>query len=220
MDTTVENITGLLEPDRKLTLQIPVDLRDWAHRHEPRISILSQSIKGTSTPLTENAVWHRIAEAFSGEWKDKHTELQRTEKRLAHLNAPENMPLGLVGAALHSDEINDATDKHTLALVDFTIVNEDLRQQRELHTLLGALLHYQQTVTQSMHVSRDVAAASDQLDLVAGITPEAGKAFGKTAAKKPEKAGLSLSFKSFAAKLLRKPGAQPAPKSKGNTLGL
>ena len=199
MDTTVENITGFT-PDRKtlLPIALPVDLHDWATRHEPMISRLSQSIKVTSTPLSENALWNVIAENFSGDWKEKHAELLRTEKRLAQLMAPENMPLGLVGAALHSDETNAAERQHTLALVDFTIVNETLRQEPGLNKLLGALLHYQHTVAKSLDLSKTTADVSAAFDTVAA--PEV------TAAKKPA-TGLSLSFKSIAAKLLKRPMA-------------
>ena len=203
MDTTVENITGFT-PDRKtmLPIPLPVDLHDWATRHEPLISRLSQSITVTSTPLSENALWNSIAENFSGDWKEKHAELLRTEKRLAQLMAPENMPLGLVGGALHSDETNDAERKHTLALADFTIVNETLRQEPGLNKLLGALLQYQHTLSKSLDLSKTVASASAAFDTVAA--PEFASA------KKPA-TGLSLSFKSIAAKLLKKPAQARKP---------
>ena len=218
MDTTVENISGLERPDRTtlLPIPLPVDLHDWATRHEPMISRLSQSITVISQPLNETALWHVIAEHFSGDWKEKHAELLRTEKHLAQLMSPENAPLGLVGAALHSDETNHAAKQHTLALADFTIINETLRQQEEMHKLLGAVLAYHQTVTQSLDLSRNIAGISQSFGMVAaaepGEAPQAGNAFGKSAAKKPAPEGLSLSFKQIAAKLLGRPvsGMKPA----------
>lgn len=217
MDTTVENISGTATPEKKDTLPIPLpgEMLDWAIQNEPLISRLSQSFAVVSTPLPENDVWKLIAENYSGEWKDKHDELQRTEKRLAQLMAPENAPLGLVGAALHSDETNAATNQHTQALVDFTITNETLRQQEELHKLLGALLTYQDTVTKSLDLSRNAAGLTSAFGSVAALeqgTPEAGSAFMKAATKEKEAEGLSSSFLQKASKFLGLSSAAAEPK--------
>ncbi len=221
MDTTVKDITGLRKPDAKNAppVALPVDLHDWASRHEPMISRLSQSITARPAPLSEDALWETIAEHFSGDWKEKRQELARAEHRLAQIMQPENMPLGLVGAALHSDETNAAAREHVLALADFTIVNETLRQQKELHGLLGALLDYQHTVTKSLALTKNLAgitqAFADVADAEPAVVPDAGRAFGKKAAKKPEPEGLSLSFKQIASKLLGRPAAiAPAPNAK------
>lgn len=215
MDTTVENISGTA-PEKKDSLPIPLpgEMLDWAIQNEPLISRLSQSFAVVSTPLPADDVWKLIAENVSPDWKDKHDELQRSEKRLAQLMSPENMPLGLVGAALHSDETNAATKQHTMALVDFTITNETLRQQEDLHKLLGALLVYQDTVTKSLDLSRNVAGVTSAFGSVAGpdiAMPDAGAAF-KTAANKDEPEGLSSSFMQKASKFFGLSPAAPEPK--------
>lgn len=217
MDTVIENIAGADAPDRKtlLPMALPVDLHDWATRHAPMISRLSQSFTVTSTPLSENALWNVIAEHFSGDWKEKHAELQRAEKRLAQIMAPENVPLGLVGAALHSNETNDVARHHALALADFTIINETLRQQEELHKLLGVMLDYQHTLAKSHGISQNLAGITQSFGAVAsmepGAVPEAGAAFGKSAAKKPVVEGLSLSFKQIASKLWGRTSEEAKP---------
>ena len=215
MDTTVENISGTaLEKRDTLPIPLPGEMLDWAIQNEPLISRLSQSFAVVSTPLPENDVWKLIAENYSGDWKEKHEELQRTEKQLARLMAPENMPLGLVGAALHSDETNAATKQHTQALVDFTITNETLRQQEDLHKLLGALLVYQDTVTKSLDLSRNVAGITSAFGNVASpeiAVPDAGAAF-KTAANKDEPEGLASSFMQKASKFFGLSAAAPEPK--------
>jgi hypothetical protein len=217
MDTTVENISGAAMPEKKDSLPIPLpgEMLDWAIQNESLISRLSQSFAVVSTPLPENDVWKLIAENYSGDWREKHEELQRSEKRLAQLMAPENKPLGLVGAALHSDETNAAEEKHTKALVDFTITNETLRQQDDLHKLLGALLAYQETVTKSLDLSRDVAGVTSAFGSVAALeqaAPEAGSAFMKASTKEKEPDGLSSSFLQKASKFLGISSAAPEPK--------
>lgn len=195
METAVQDISSGND-GQPACLPLPLDLQEWARRHEPLISRLSHSITVTAAPLSESALWGIIAEHYSGDWKEKREELQRAESRLAKLMAPENMPLGLVGAALHSDETTAAEQHHTLALADFTIIDETLRQQRELHGLLGALLDYQRTLNKSLDLSRSVLDVTQAFDAVAD--------------KKPASGGLSLSFKQIAAKLRRK----PSPKTK------
>ncbi|TAL30765.1 MAG: hypothetical protein EPN97_11825 [Alphaproteobacteria bacterium] len=216
MDTTVENISGTA-PEKKDTLPIPLpgEMLDWAIQNEPLISRLSKSFSVVSTPLPADDVWKLIAENYSDDWKEKHDELQRTEKQLAQLMSPENKPLGLVGAALHSDETNAAEDKHTKALVDFTITNETLRQQDDLHKLMGALLAYQETVTKSLDLSRDVRGITSAFGSVAALeqdTPEAGSAFMKAATKEKEPEGLSSSFLQKASKFFGLSSAAPEPK--------
>jgi hypothetical protein len=221
MDTTVENISGTA-PEKKDSLPIPLpgEMLDWAIKNEPLISRLSQSFAVVSTPLPADDVWKLIAENYSPDWKDKHDELQRSEKRLAQLMTPENMPLGLVGAALHSDETNAANSKHTQALVDFTITNETLRQQDDLHKLLGALLAYQETVTKSLDLSHSAAGINSAFGSVAALeqdTAGAGSAFMKAATKEQEPEGLSSSFMQKASKFFGLSAAAPEAEPREET---
>ena len=216
MDTTVENISGSA-PEKKDSLPIPLpgEMLDWAIQNEPLISRLSQSFAVVSQPLSEKEVWNLVAGNYSDEWKDKHDNLKRTEKQLEQLMSPENKPLGPIGAAMDSDRTNAADALHTAALIDFTITNEALRQQDDLHKLVGALLAYQATVTKSMDVSRDVAGVTSTFGRVAAPeqdAPEAGSAFMKAATKEKEAEGLSSSFLQKASKFLGLSAAAPEPK--------
>lgn len=216
MDTLAEIKTGP-EPGNKdvPVIVLPDDLRDWASRHEPMISRLSQSISSIPAALPEASLWELIAETWSAEWTQARAQLTAAENDLENLMKPENRPLGLIGSALHGEETNAAEQRHSLALADFTIINETLRQQEELHRLLRAALDYQQMLGKSLDISRKLAGITDAFAHVASDDPHAAPDFSRAAERRAEQEPLSFSFRHIAAKLMGKQAALKPGKPAG-----
>ncbi len=72
------------------------------------------------------------------------------------LNHPMNAPLGAIGRALDSDETANANEHLTLSLAHFTVINEGLRQRKDLSTLLSVLLVQKRMLDQSAGLTRRV----------------------------------------------------------------
>jgi hypothetical protein len=172
-------------------ITLPDELQDWASRNEPMISRLAAAIKMKPAPLPENHLWDMIASMFSSDWTNAKATLNAAERQINHLKLPENRPLGLIGAAMHSDETVAAERQLQKALVDFTILNEDLRAQVELNHLLLALLDHQAVLHSSAQLSTQLSKVSAEFGAVAGLEgddpADMGNDFGKASRKEPAK---------------------------------
>jgi len=172
-------------------ITLPDELQDWATRNEPMISRLSAAIKIKPAPLPENHLWDMIASMYSSDWTNAKATLNAAERQINHLKLPENRPLGLIGAAMHSDETVAAERQLEKALADFTILNEDLRAQVELNHLLMALVTHQATIHSSADISTQLSKVSAEFGAVAGIEGDepanVGNDFGKASRKKTPK---------------------------------
>jgi len=170
-------------------IPLPDELRDWAEHHKPMLFRLSSVI--TEKPaLSEQAMWELIAGEYSPEWMHARTSLKNAQAKLDDVLSPLNMPLGLIGEALHSDETNLAKRMHTAALVGFTVINETLRAEERLTQLLEALKVHAHTVHQSLELSRNAASMTAEFASVATIEPEpvsAASGFGKVAGRFEER---------------------------------
>lgn len=187
-------------------IMLPDEMQDWATRNEPMISRLSAAIK--IKPQHENHLWDMIASMYSSDWTNAKATLGAAERQINYLRLPENKPLGLIGAAMHSDETVAAERQLQKALADFTIVNEDLRAQVELNHLLMALVSHQQTLHGSEALSSQVAKVSAEFGAVAGLEgdepADIGYDFDRVSQKKPAKAekpaaagSLTFSFRAI-----------------------
>lgn len=191
MELKVEDSAGGhdTKPGDTPVITLPDELQDWATRNEPMISRLSAAIKIKKTPLPENHLWDMIASMYSSDWTNAKATVNAAERQVTHLNLPENRPLGLIGAAMHSDETVAAERQLQKALADFTILNEDLRAQVELNHLLMALVTHQATIHSSADISTQLSKVSAEFGAVAGIEgdepADVGNDFGKASGKKP-----------------------------------
>lgn len=164
---------------------LPDDMQDWADANRPMISRLSAALH-EKPDLGEKAIWGLIAGEYSPEWSHAKSTLNSAEAFLRHVHAPENMPLGLIGKALHSEETNAAKRELALALAGFTIIDEQLRQEVALDRLLRAAVQCQQALGQSLNISRGAADVTAAFAAVAPA-PEvsfAPEGFARSAAKK------------------------------------
>ena len=157
-------------------IRLPDEMQDWAEANKPMISRLASAIAQKPT-ISEGAIWDMIASEFSPEWMHAKSTLNSAEQQIKFINLPENMPLGLIGKALHSEETNGAHRAHAHALAGFTIIDETLRQEQVLQKLLDAVKSHQQIITQSLELSRNAASMTAAFSTVAGfdikeISPE------------------------------------------------
>lgn len=206
-------------------IMLPDDMQDWANSNQPIISRLSEALK-EKPDLSEKAVWKLIASEYSPEWSHAKSSLRSAEKQVRFVNAPENMPLGLIGSALHSDETNSAQRDLELALAGFTIIDETLRQQEELTMLLRVVRQHQHVISQSLDISlgaADVTSAFAAVAPVPAATTAAPASFMRNAVRhfplKLQNSTLSLSFhgtqmlKSRTASALLRGKKQPHPQT-------
>ena len=176
-------------------IRLPDEMQDWAEANKPMISRLAGAIAQKPT-ISEGAIWDMIASEFSPEWMHAKSTLNSAEQQIKFVNLPENMPLGLIGKALHSEETNGAQRAHANALAGFVIIDETLRQEQVLQKLLDAVKSHQQIITQSLELSRNAASMTAAFSTVAGFDvvempqgPQAKSGFNM------QKGTLSYSFK-------------------------
>jgi hypothetical protein len=152
-------------------IRLPEELQDWADAHKPMISRLSAAIAKKPT-MPEGAVWEMIAAEFSPEWMHAKSNLKSAEQQVKYLALPENMPLGLIGGALQSEETNHAHQTLAHAMADFTILDETLRQQEKLRNLLGAARKHQKTIRDSLDISRQMERMTAAFAAATGFDAE------------------------------------------------
>jgi len=203
------------------SVSLPEELADWASAHAASISrVVTQLLR--KPLLHEQALWEVIAEEFSPEWETARRSLRRAEAQVAEAMKPENMPLGLIGKALHSDEINHITRIHNIALTAFTVVNETLRGEEPLAKFYDALRDHQSKLQQSLELSRNAARMTQEFAAVATLddnfaTPQGGvdktAGRGKTA-RAPRIGALTRSFTTLGTKLFGGKAAAPQASKK------
>ena len=185
MDTSVENPL----------ITLPSDMQDWAEANKPMISRLSAAL-AKKPSMHEGAVWDLIAAEFSPEWMHAKSNLKSAEQHVKYLALPENMPLGLIGGALQSDEVNHAHQTLAEAMAGFIIIDEQLRQHGELKSLLGAVRQHQKVVSQSLEISRKMERMTAAFATVAGLDTDDVEAPQKNKTFSLKNGQLSLSFAS------------------------
>ena len=185
MDTSVENPL----------ITLPSDMQDWAEANKPMISRLSSALAKKPT-MHEGAIWEMIAGEFSPEWMHAKSNLKSAEQHVKYLALPENMPLGLIGGALQSEEINHAHQTFAEAMAGFTIIDEQLRQHDALKSLLGAVRQHQKVVSQSLEVSRRMERMTAAFASVASLDADVVEAPQKQKTFSLKNGQLSLSFAS------------------------
>jgi hypothetical protein len=147
----------------------------------------------SQAPLTEQHLWETLAENWSPEWAAARAALRESERRLARLNSPEHAPLGAIGHALDSAELNDVQHHHTLELAKFTVINESLLCDETVGRLLETLRGQIATVESSLRITHETPDIPDPMPRAPG---KIGKVFG-----------------AFAARVLKRPSPAPAPLS-------
>jgi hypothetical protein len=149
--TNIPHNTSNKNPLRDI--QWPEDMRHWANTHEGFIPKIEESIFKGKHPLTIRHLWDIIAEHYSLEWREAKNNLTAAEKDISRFLEPENIPLGLIGRALASQETALAEDMHCTTLASFIMVDENLRQDKNLQMLLRTLQDHVSAIDTSLCMS-------------------------------------------------------------------
>lgn len=159
-------------------MRLPEDLEQWAKQNESLIERIQRGLSDTYYTLNEEQLWEVVAAAFSPEWCDAKTNLQAAENRCKELNSPEKISLGLIGNALDSPENNQAKDAVTDSLARFALINEGLRERKDLGRLLDVLLVQKRMLEASAKSTQSAQKAEAALTGLTGsfarCTPKAG----------------------------------------------
>jgi hypothetical protein len=108
-------------------------------------------------------LWETVAADASKEWQAARQTLESAEERLREMEAPENAPLGLIGDALQSGEVNATREQFYAALADFTKIDETLRQREDLRQALALLIGDHLSAEKSLQLSAGVESVSAEL---------------------------------------------------------
>lgn len=188
--------SGSERPAMKL-IELPEEVAKWADQNQEMVERIRTTLSDPDDEMIAEKLWDILASACSPEWREAKEHLDFTKRHLDDLNSPEKAPLGLIGSAMDSDEINAAREQHTLSLSHFTVINEGLRKREDLSRLLMALLKRKEDLDRSIASTRSLEKATARL------------AFADASAKEiatPEKpvAGIGIRemFKTHAARLL------------------
>jgi hypothetical protein len=173
------------------------DIEKWTVQNGEMIAKVEAALLTSVQPLPEPQLWEILADACSPEWQQAKAALALAEKTLARLTSPEFAPLGLIGGALDSHETNEANDHLIQSLVQFTVINEQLRSRADLNRLLGVLLVQQR----SLHATADISLQAKEMTKKLDVALDA-----------PQKANRSLreKFQRYTLKLLKNVRPEPA----------
>ena len=137
----------------------------WADENADFLTALNHKMtqKGFGQKsLSENTVWDAIADTWSPDWAKARSHLGDAANDLYERQKPENIPLGSIGLALDAGALDQSEKRYRDALAEFTVINEELRQDEKLSRLLEIIctVEESQTVTaatQKLHNSFKVA---------------------------------------------------------------
>lgn len=140
------------------------------------ISRIVRGLQDSNEPLNEKHLWEFIAGNDSTEWQKARHLLREAENRIQHFQSDENVPLGLIGSALESDETTRAGNDYVEALASFTLIDEELRLDSELQRQFNALHAHWAMIEKSLQMAREVRALTRELEkldtppVAAGLT--------------------------------------------------
>jgi hypothetical protein len=166
--TTIEPTR--LQGRHRVKLVLPHDLSEWITSNKQLVAEVKQALRVTGETLSEDALWELIARGTSSEWSTAHTKLKTAETEWKQLFNPDRTSLGLIGMALDGDEYNEVTQRHDLALAEFTLINEGLRQRPDLRNLLDVLTVVQRKIQSSMALTEETLSATNDLNTAQLIT--------------------------------------------------
>lgn len=136
---------------------------------------IEKAMRETNGDLSESDIWEMLAEAKSPDWGRARETLRACEDDLEDRLSPDNVPLGLIGAALDAGALDHARMLHTEALANFTIVNETLRQQPGMQAALRTLLRLRNGAQASQQLTRQALRLTSQFMAVNGFAAQQPK---------------------------------------------
>jgi hypothetical protein len=201
----LDSITGQQDSDALL----PPEMKDWGQNNPHVMEHIRKALKEAESPLTEIQIWNLIARTSSPEWTEARARLLRAEQRIAIHESQEYRPLGAIGIALESDSVNEELNNHSLAMAQFTIIDEALREDPDLRRLLAALSKNQRMLEESVRATQEAARMNTVLPAPA-TTDKSG-----ASALSPLKKAFVLARRMLSGTPAREVTSAPAPSSRG-----
>jgi hypothetical protein len=112
------------------------------------------------TPPSRDELFEAVAGKYFPEWKEAKKRLDAAQKNLdSH-----TVPLGSIGHALDGGVMTDLEDKVMMALVDFTMINERLHQDKNIKAAVDLLKYIQVTLPASEQESLRAMRVNKQFE--------------------------------------------------------
>ncbi len=149
-------------------------------QHEDLIAEIQDHIEKTGALLDESLLWDMVAAKNSPDWIASKNTLEDCRLDLEDRLSDDNIPLGLIGQAFDGGALDDSRDAYTLALCQFTILNEELRQRSDLQSTLSQLGKIQKQLKASYDISKQELKTTKKLEKKSALSalPSLVKAFG------------------------------------------
>lgn len=194
-----------------------------AEENEDLLSVISAKIEETGAMMDESDLWALVATSRSPQWQDAKSNLDECRLDLEDRLSDDNIPLGPIGLAFDAGALDNSRDAFTMALSQYTIIDEELRQRRDLQRTFSQLTMLQKQLKSSYDLSRKALKQTQKLDQsmkLSALKPltssfQAAKAFRTLMATPAEQLLESAKRKMFrkAAQRLQ-PVAEQTPKPK------
>lgn len=123
---------------------------------------VTDALQESNGELTESEIWEMLVSDQSESWREASRILQEREADLENRLSPDNIPLGLIGAALDAGALDASRSMHTQALASFTVINETLRQQPGLQGAMKSLLRIRDRLQLSQQLTRQAIRLTQQ----------------------------------------------------------
>jgi hypothetical protein len=174
--TTPPNVTAAATeasdaPARPMALS--AILGTWGAENADFLAALEHKMGQTKKTITEAALWDMIADTWSADWGKARAHLGDAANDLFERQKPENVPLGSIGMALDAGELGKSEKRYREALAVFTVINEELRQDENLSRLMTAICDVQNTVDESLAISKQTQKLNNSFKVADKKKPRA-----------------------------------------------
>lgn len=149
-------------------------------QHEDLIVEIQDRIEKTGALLDESLLWDMVAAKSSPDWVTHKNTLEGCRVDLEDRLSDDNIPLGLIGQAFDGGALDDSRDAYTVALCQYTILNEELRQRSDLQATLSYLGQVQKQLKTAYDIRKQEFKAPRKLEKKTALSalPSLVKTFG------------------------------------------
>lgn len=144
------------------------DFDELCARYAHVTSHVENAQQDSLLPLTESQLWNLVARVHSPPWAEANSRLQTAELHMRIFCNRDNRPLGAIGAALASEDITRLESALMRAQAQFTLVDEQLRQDADLMRLTRGLVMRYAAIEESLGLSQSVAALNENMQDILG----------------------------------------------------
>lgn len=151
--------------DNKITepMPLPASLGECTAENKGFVQVAEDFMSRQSKALSRDDLFEAVAQHYFPEWREARGNLALAQKNLDK----HDLPLGSIGMALDGGVMTGLEDKVMQALVDFTMINERLHQDKGVKAAIDMLHHIQTTLRSSAQVTLSALTATKQFEVVA-----------------------------------------------------